>query len=49
MYVAKLTGDKSAVIRMSVPYTNIFSYMVVIVPVLLVGIDVYKRQDKFRR
>lgn len=40
LYVAKLTGDKSAVIRMSVPYTNIFSYMVVIVPVLLVGMAV---------
>lgn len=40
LYVAKLTGDGSAVIRMSIPYTNIFSYMVVIVPVLLVGMAV---------
>lgn len=40
LYAARLTEDGEAVIRMSVPYTNIFSYMVVIVPVLLVGMAV---------
>ena len=40
LYAAKVTEDGEAVIRMSVPYTNLFSYMIVIVPVLLVGMAV---------
>lgn len=39
LYVAVLTG-KGRIIRMSVPYNNIFDYIVVLLPVLLVGMVV---------
>ncbi|MDO4333230.1 MAG: ATP-binding protein [Eubacteriales bacterium] len=40
LYVAALTGDGNAVIRMSVPYNNIFDYMLILLPLLLVGMVV---------
>lgn len=39
LYVAVLTGD-GRIIRMSVPYNNIFDYIVVLLPILLVGMVV---------
>lgn len=40
LYVAALTQNGSAVIRMSVPYNNIFDYMVILLPVLFAGMAV---------
>ncbi len=40
LYVAALSDNESMIIRMSVPYNNIFDYMVVLLPVLLVGMVV---------
>lgn len=40
LYVAALTENGNAVIRMSVPYNNIFDYMVILLPVLFVGMVV---------
>lgn len=37
LYVASLTED-GRIIRMSVPYNNIFDYIVILLPILLVGV-----------
>lgn len=39
LYVAVLTG-RGMVIRMSVPYNNVFDYIVILLPILLVGMVV---------
>ena len=40
LYVAKLSEDGKAIIRMSIPYTGLFRYMIVVLPLLLVGMIV---------
>ena len=40
LYVAKLSEDGKAIIRMSIPYTGLFRYMIVVLPLLLVGMMV---------
>ena len=40
LYVAAYSEKGNVVLRMSVPYTNIFDYMVVLLPILLVGLVV---------
>lgn len=40
LYVAALSENGKVVLRMSVPYNNIFDYMIVLLPVLLVGMTI---------
>lgn len=40
LYVAALSDSGDVILRMSVPYNNIFDYMIVLLPVLLVGMAV---------
>ena len=40
LYVAKLSEDGKAIVRMSIPYTGLFRYMIVVLPLLLVGMIV---------